>query len=107
MLSKSLICTENNEHAWEMHKTYFDNQRNLRSKESANKLVNDMVAKYKMNKKTFNACMESEETKNTLLKQIDQAVKNRVTGTPAIFVNGRKLNRGQFPQVLEAVHEQL
>ena len=39
---------------------------------------------------TFNACMQSPETKSFVLADITEGVKADIQGTPAVFINGLK-----------------
>jgi protein-disulfide isomerase len=72
---------------WEMHELLFENSRAL---DDAN-LVK-YAQKIGLDIEKFNADRKSEELKAEILKEQQQAVKNGATGTPAFFINGKKLS---------------
>ena len=53
------------------------------------------------------ACVNSEETQAAITRQAKIGELAKVEGTPAIYVNGRKLPSGQVISVLKSVHAEL
>jgi protein-disulfide isomerase len=54
---------------------------------------------------TFNADMNSEATKQRLIKDVMDAREAEVSGTPTMFVNGIRVN-DRSPQALQALIDQ-
>ena len=59
------------------------------------------------NTDNFSECLDSEEAQDAILAQAKLGERVNVSGTPAIFVNNRRLRGGQSPEVLEAVLKEL
>lgn len=53
------------------------------------------------------ACVESPDTNALLLRLTAEGSKAKIQGTPSIFVNGKKLDAGQFIQILDGVYRSL
>lgn len=53
------------------------------------------------------ACVDNPDTQALLLRLTEEGSKAKIQGTPTIFVNGKKLDAGQFIQVLESVYNSL
>jgi len=48
-------------------------------------------------------CVESKETSQVVFKQITEGKKLKIQGTPALFVNGKKI----FPSAVHATLEKI
>ncbi len=72
---------------WEMHHLLFENTKALNDED----LVN-YAEKLELDLEKFNKDRNDEKLKGVILKEQAQAVKNRATGTPAFFINGKKLS---------------
>jgi protein-disulfide isomerase len=51
--------------------------------------------------------MESPESMALIRQMAEEGKNSKIEGTPTIFVNNRKLDRGQILPVLQAVYEQI
>ncbi|MBI5788025.1 MAG: thioredoxin domain-containing protein [Candidatus Schekmanbacteria bacterium] len=71
----------------EMHNLIFENTQNL-TDETLLKLAGQLG----LNIGQFNVDRQNEELKKEILKEQEQALKNGATGTPAFFINGKKLS---------------
>lgn len=54
---------------------------------------------------TFNRDMNSEATKQRLIKDVMNARESEVSGTPTLFINGRRVN-DRSPQALQKLIDQ-
>jgi protein-disulfide isomerase len=85
---------------WEMHDLMFENSRAL---------DDASLVKYAgqigLDIEKFNADRNSEELKAYIKKEQAQAVKNGATGTPAFFINGKKLSGAQPISAFKAAVE--
>jgi hypothetical protein len=48
-----------------------------------------MLDNFNMNQETINNCINDPETKNIVIKQIEELNKTNIYGTPLIFINGK------------------
>ena len=109
-LSKTVYCAESPENAWFLHDLFFKNQNLLQKKRLIKDLketLTTLVPQEKLNLPAIFDCVEKEETHEAILNQIEMAKKAKVKGTPVIFVNQKRLDRGQVIPVLEAVYQKL
>lgn len=51
-----------------------------------------MAAEYGIDPEKFSACLKSEQTKKAVQKDIDDALKLKIKGTPMLVVNGKIIN---------------
>ena len=72
---------------WEMREILFENSRKLNDAD----LVG-YAQKIGLDIDKFNTDRKDEKLKADILKEQKQAVQNNATGTPAFFINGKKLS---------------
>lgn len=53
----------------------------------------------------FNSCLDNGETSATVKKDVDEATKAGVSGTPTIFINGKKIVGAQSFSAFEVIIE--
>jgi protein-disulfide isomerase len=56
-----------------------------------------------LTKEELKACVDSPDTHREIVSQVEEAIAVGVTGTPAVYVNGRRLEYGTIPKVLRRV----
>jgi protein-disulfide isomerase/uncharacterized membrane protein len=102
MATWTLCAEQTAKKGWDVHKYYFDNQESLFP-------VSDMKETNMALAKTLNLdydavekCSESVDTYEALKKMVAESKLSNVEGTPTIFLNGKKLEYGHFPLVLQA-----
>ncbi len=96
-LAKSVYCANQQGRGWEAHKWLFDHQTT-----SGN--VDDLISQLQLDGAILKSCLESSATHDVILKQATQGKDAGVKGTPAVYVNGRQLMRGQLIPILEAAY---
>lgn len=104
-LTKTILCLKDHPKGWSINEWFFARQSQARSAETAQKIIDDMIASFGVDPSPLNVCVADVKVQNTIDSHVEQAKKNQVNGTPAIFVNGKKLERGQFIPVLDAVYQ--
>ncbi len=107
MATWALCAEQTSKKGWDVQKYYFENQENL-FPVSDLKETNIALAKaLSMNYDDVEKCSEAVDTHETLKKMVAEAKDAKVEGTPSIYLNGKKLDYGHFPQVLKAAVESL
>jgi predicted DsbA family dithiol-disulfide isomerase len=89
--AEASLCANEQQKFWEMHDAMFLDNKNLEVdalKQKATTLKLDVTV--------FNACIDSAKHAETVRKDIAEGVRLGITGTPAMFINGRFIN-GNVP----------
>lgn len=88
---------------WEYYDIVYRNQDTI-DKESLKKYAKEL----KLDTKKFNQCLDDEKYNEEVEKDIKDGVEAGVTGTPATFINGRKVVGAQpFEVFQEIIDEEL
>jgi protein-disulfide isomerase/uncharacterized membrane protein len=97
------LCSEKiSRKGWDVHKWYFDNQDSLIQVSDMKETNTEIAKSLNLNYDEIEKCSESVVTYDEI-KQFSVEAKNaKVEGTPTIFLNGKKLEYGQFPEVLRS-----
>jgi protein-disulfide isomerase len=98
-------CAKEQGKFWEMHDAIFDEQEKQGSgtvQFTAND-VKQWAAKIGLNTSKFNQCLDSGKYKQEVEKDIADGSAAGVTGTPAVFVNGRLIVGAQPFAAFKAV----
>lgn len=98
LAARASICANQQGKFWEYHDDIFANQKAL----SREKLV-DLAKARGLDDAKFNACLDDAATDAAVRADIDAGVKAKLTGTPALFINGRAMPAWTVPEVLRAV----
>ncbi len=101
--AEASLCANEQQKFWEMHDAMFQDNRNLEIdalKQKASTLKLDMTA--------FNSCLDTSKYAERIKSELSDGVKAGVTGTPAMFVNGRFIN-GNVPyaEISKVIDEEL
>lgn len=107
-LSLAVICSEKlAKQGWSAHHFIFDNQEEFYQTPWA-QIEAKLIAEVKgLDQAQLKSCMQSNETMIELKKQAQEGIQSKITGTPAIFVNGKLLNGGQSLPMLEEAYKTL
>ena len=98
--SKAALAAGRQGKFWEMHKLIFENQRQLSPAK-----VTEFAEQLQLDVPQFQKDMDSPEITSQISREMQEARAADVTGTPTIFVNGKRLmNRSfdGFKQMIEA-----
>ncbi len=99
--AKAARCMEQEGQFWDYHDALFANQKTL----YLDQLINFASARG-VGKEKFSECLYSQETLNDIKADIEEGHALEVSGTPAIFVNGRKVAGWTNFKFLRAVIEE-
>lgn len=108
ILTKTVFCAEKlAKKGWAMYEDVFEKQEEIHSAGSASDAVKGLVEKHGIDLAAMETCRNSEEIHKSIIDQSLEGSRAQIEGTPAIFVNGRMLSRGQSLPVLQRVFNTL
>jgi len=96
--AEASLCANDQQKFWEFHDSMFGNQSELSMADLRQRAVD-----LKLNAETFNKCLESGRHAQTIQADIQEGARHGVTGTPALFINGRLLTGNQPYAEIKAV----
>jgi predicted DsbA family dithiol-disulfide isomerase len=101
--AEASLCAKEQNKFWEYHDSLFANQDEL----SVDALMN-RAAELKLDTGAFKTCLESGSQAAAVRKDIDDGYKAGVTGTPALYINGRPY-RGEssFEAIANIIDDEL
>ena len=98
------LCADEQGKFWEMHDAMFADQRNLGG-EGLTKIAGAIEG---LDTGAFDKCMESDKYRAQVERDMADGANAGVTGTPAMFINGRFLNGAvPFEQISAIIDEEL
>jgi len=101
--AEASLCANEQQHFWEFHDSLFGNQRDL-TVEALKRRAEEM----KLDSAAFNACLDSGKHADAITKDIDEGARAGVTGTPALFINGRLLSGNQpYAGIAQIIEDEL
>lgn len=108
MLARGVVCAEKlSQKGWDLHDEIFSRQGDF-----AQVAISDLKGKLSLWGKdhgidaaAMTTCLEDEGTRKLVADQAVNGQTAGVKGTPTIYVNGKKLPRGQSLHVLEKAYE--
>ena len=107
-LAKTVLCAGQQEKGWQTHDYIFQNQSNfqaLSTAEAINTELKGKLAAESIDWTALEACQKDPATEENIKAQAAQGVAAKVQGTPTVYANGKKLERGSLLPVLSAVRE--
>ena len=101
--AEASLCANEQGKFWELHDHMFQNQQQL--------AVESLKAKAKelgLNADSFNSCLDSGKFASQVAKDMEEGSAAGVSGTPALFINGRFINGAvPFEQISEVIDDEL
>lgn len=107
LLAKGVYCATQQDKGWQAHDWVFERQSDLmKPVDVIKQRMSDMAQDIKIaSKENFSTCLEEEATHKAIVDSRKLAEELKITGTPAIFVNGKSLPGGQMLQVLKRAYD--
>lgn len=102
VLAKAVYCSEKQGKGWKAHTWIFD-----RFGSDENSQFEKMSKDLGLDHSALNACIASEDASQFILAQVTLGKAAKVEGTPAVYVNGKRLNGGHIIAVLETLYAKL
>jgi protein-disulfide isomerase/uncharacterized membrane protein len=100
------FCAEKlNKKGWAALDYFFDHQESLYSAEPT-KVFDDFCQTSGIDCAPLKTCVNSEEIHEQVSKMAKEGETAQIAGTPSIFFNGKSLNGGQLPPVLENTYRE-
>ncbi len=87
---------------WELHSLLFDNYNKL-----DDKLIVKLASDLGLDMKQFERDRRSQEITNLINRDLNQAPRHGVRGTPAVFVNGKRLSNRSLEEISRMVDREL
>lgn len=87
---------------WEFHEALYKNMKQLNDEK-----VREIATSLRLDPDELEKKMESKEIQNKILKDIRDAEKAEVRGTPTIFINGKRLRNLTVEGFQDAIDTQL
>lgn len=86
---------------WEMHDRLFEKQPEWSGLEDPSEKFGEYVGELGVDKDQWRRDVDSQQTKDVVMKDLLAATQYRLTGTPTFFVNGIKTEFGQIEAKLK------
>ena len=101
--AEASLCAADQGKFWEMHDAMFKNQQQL-----AVENLKTKAAELGLNAESFNSCLDSGKFQAKVAEDQQAGTAAGVSGTPALFINGRFIN-GAVPleQITEVIDDEL
>ncbi len=110
-LTKAVYCAEKQKNGWDIHGIIFEHQKefiNLRNNKKALEKIEIFSRHLKnMEWKKWHDCTDSPASEEVLEKQIKAGKDMNIKGTPAFFINGKKVQHKYFIRTIKAIQEHL
>ena len=101
--AEAALCAKDQNKFWEYHDSLFENQRELEIEN-----LKSRAADLKLDTAKFNACLDSGNQAALIRKDIAEGNKVGVTGTPAVYINGRPYREeSAFEAISKFIDEEL
>ncbi|HEX4999359.1 MAG TPA: thioredoxin domain-containing protein [Terriglobia bacterium] len=101
--AEASLCANDQQRFWEMHDAMFTDQENLDVPS-----LKEKAAKLKLNTGTFDTCLDSGKYTAAVRRDIQEGSRVGVTGTPAMFVNGRYFSGAlTFDELSRVIEDEL
>jgi protein-disulfide isomerase len=101
--AEASLCANDQQKFWELHDAMFQDNKNLdvnQLKQKASVLKLDLQA--------FNACLDSSKYADAVTKDVREGARLGITGTPAMFINGRFFNGvQQYDDLAKVINDEL
>ena len=101
--AEASLCANDQQKFWQLHDAMFTDQRNL-----GVSALKEKAVQLQMNAEEFNACLDSGKYADAVRRDIVDGAKAGVSGTPAMFVNGRFLSGAQpYQEIARVIEDEL
>jgi protein-disulfide isomerase len=107
-LAYAALCAEQgHQKGWAVHDYIYEHQTEITAAGNIDKNIEEISKAVQIPLEDLQACIKKPETREAVSKMAKEGDTAKIQGTPAIFVNGRVLDRGQMIPVLEGAYRSL
>jgi len=96
--AEASLCANDQGKFWEMHDLMFKEQKSLELEQ-----LKEKAARLELDVEAFNECIDSSQYAEAVMSDLEAGSQVGVSGTPALFINGRFLSGAQPFEQLAAV----
>jgi len=101
--AEASLCANEQNKFWEFHDSMFGNQRELSLADLKQRAVD-----LKLDTQAFNQCLDSGRESASIQTDIQEGARVGVSGTPALFINGRFLSGNQpYSEIKDVIEDEL
>jgi protein-disulfide isomerase len=101
--AEASLCAYEQDKFWQFHDAMFNDQQNLAVDDLKHK-----AEKLSMDMKAFNACLDSGKHLAEIQSDMEEGVRVGISGTPAMFINGRLLIGAQpYGDIQKVIDDEL
>jgi protein-disulfide isomerase/Skp family chaperone for outer membrane proteins len=101
--AEASLCANDQKKFWEFHDSLFENQRELSIADLKQRAVD-----LKLDAQAFNQCLDSGRHAATIQVDVQEGARNGISGTPALFINGRLLSGNQpYAEIRDVIEDEL
>jgi protein-disulfide isomerase len=101
--AEASLCADDQGKFWEMHNLMFKEQKSLELEQ-----LKEKAARLELDVEAFNECIDSSKYAEAVMSDQEAGSRIGVSGTPALFINGRFLSGAQpYEQLAAVIDEEL
>jgi predicted DsbA family dithiol-disulfide isomerase len=101
--AEASLCANEQKKFWEFHDSMFSNQQELSVPDLKQRAVD-----LKLDTQVFNQCLDSGRHSAAIQADIQEGARAGVSGTPALFINGRLLSGNQpYSEIKDVIDDEL
>jgi protein-disulfide isomerase len=101
--AEASLCAYEQNKFWQLHDAMFNDQQNLSVADLKQK-----AAKLSLDMKAFNTCLDSDKYLAEIQSDMEEGVRVGISGTPALFINGRLLIGAQpYGDIQKIIEDEL
>jgi protein-disulfide isomerase len=101
--AQASLCAYEQDKFWEFHDAMFNDQQHLAVEDLRHK-----AEKLSLDMKAFNTCLDSDKYLAEIQSDMEEGVRVGISGTPAMFINGRLLIGAQpYADIQKMIEDEL
>jgi protein-disulfide isomerase/uncharacterized membrane protein len=107
VLAQISHCAGQQDKGWQTQEWIFNNQSRLLSKDSVKSLLSEQIPNLGLNGDDLWACVDNPESLEVVRQQAEVGNQLGITGTPSIYINGKKVPGRLSVPLFKKIHRSL